>query len=103
MTGHQCYLIRWSLATHNCEIIIKFNDLRFDNATVFGATYASSDGFLYGSENTLGNIYKVSIQTPYSIVKFADGPASYSNDGARCINNTQPVGNGEGNTPTYGS
>jgi hypothetical protein len=53
---------------------------------VVGAVYASSDGFLYGSENTGGRIYKFSLDGCTSQL-VTTGPTASSNDGAHCINN----------------
>ncbi len=62
---------------------------------VFGACYFDVDGNLYASANSTGTIYKInethkitSEDNLYSSV-FAFGPASSSNDGARCP--TAPV------------
>lgn len=56
----------------------------------WGAVYASDDGFLFGSENNSGHIYKFSlvpVNGAYPApVKISNGPTSSGNDGARCIN-----------------
>ena len=49
----------------------------------FGAVYADSEGFLYASHNTSGNIYRINVSNRQAML-FAEGPASNSNDGARC-------------------
>ncbi|WZH40867.1 hypothetical protein QYS62_001805 [Fusarium acuminatum] len=61
-------------------------------SNLFGAVYASSNGNLYGSENSNGNIYKFPIApTVGSPVFVATGPVSSWNDGARCINSTNLI------------
>ena len=59
----------------------------------FGAMYFDVDGYLYLSRNQDGQIYRVDLSTQAIIdsgvvpaVKFADGPFSSQNDGARCAN-----------------
>ncbi|PKG58679.1 LruC domain-containing protein [Shewanella sp. Choline-02u-19] len=52
---------------------------------IFGAQFFDPDGNLYVSNNSNGNIYKVNVEEASpSAVLFAYGPASSSNDGARC-------------------
>ena len=55
----------------------------------FGALYFDGAGYLYAASNSSGNIYRVDLTDPTNItnvngVFFANGPASGSNDGARC-------------------
>ena len=59
----------------------------------FGAMYFDVNGFLYLSRNQDGQIYRVDLsQQVYldtgnvTAIKFADGPSSNQNDGARCAN-----------------
>ncbi len=59
----------------------------------FGAMYFDVNGFLYLSRNQDGQIYRVDLSNPEKIaagqvnaIKFADGPSSSQNDGARCAN-----------------
>lgn len=59
----------------------------------FGAMYFDVDGYLYLSRNQDGQVYRVDLSTQAIIdsgvvpaVKFADGPFSSQNDGARCAN-----------------
>ncbi|WP_309127131.1 GEVED domain-containing protein [Microbacterium sp.] len=73
--------------------------IRFDRATgvravvgtlglgtgtwTFGAVYADANGYLYASNNPTGTIYRIDVGDVSAEV-FAQGPASNSNDGARC-------------------
>lgn len=60
----------------------------------FGAAYFDVNGYFYVSRNQDGQIYRVNLSNDnlasaspdYSAVKFADGPLSNQNDGARCAN-----------------
>ncbi|MEZ9510404.1 LruC domain-containing protein [Vibrio breoganii] len=59
----------------------------------FGAGYFDVNGNYYVSRNNDGNIYRVDLSDPAKIaegivpaVKFANGPSSSQNDGARCAN-----------------
>ncbi|MGF1904237.1 LruC domain-containing protein [Aliivibrio salmonicida] len=59
----------------------------------FGAMYFDVDGYLYLSRNQDGQVYRVNLSSQAIIdsgtvpaVKFADGPFSSQNDGARCAN-----------------
>lgn len=60
----------------------------------FGAGYFDVNGYYYVSRNQDGQIYRINLSAAniakaspdYSAVKFADGPNSSQNDGARCAN-----------------
>ena len=52
-------------------------------AWTFGAVYADANGYLYASNNATGTIYRIDVDDVSAEV-FAQGPASGSNDGARC-------------------
>lgn len=54
----------------------------------FGATYADSEGFLYASQNSTGQIFRIDVDN-VSATLFANGPSTSNNDGARCF--TAPV------------
>ncbi|KAK5043570.1 hypothetical protein LTR84_011430 [Exophiala bonariae] len=53
----------------------------------WGAGYAAPDGSLFAADNTSGSIYKFPLNGPAVFV--ATGPATSSNDGARCPFNAQ--------------
>lgn len=57
---------------------------------VYGAGYADSNGYLYFSNNTSGNIYRVD-PTDGSAIALSDGPAASGNDGARCADAPIPT------------
>ncbi|GAM74229.1 hypothetical protein JCM19241_5425 [Vibrio ishigakensis] len=59
----------------------------------FGAGYFDVNGYYYVARNQDGAIYRIDLSDPLNIaegnvpaVKFADGPSSSQNDGARCAN-----------------
>jgi LruC domain-containing protein len=59
----------------------------------FGAGYFDVNGYYYVSRNQDGQIYRIDLSKQNNIdngivpaVKFADGPSSNQNDGARCAN-----------------
>jgi hypothetical protein len=85
------YLLRWSMDTHNCETLGQIPDLVLPVASEWGAAYSATDGFLYASENAGGRIYKIQITSPFTATLMAQGPASPSNDGARCVLNTEGI------------
>lgn len=94
------YLYRFDQYNLDLQIIASLGDIGLtpvaDPAsgyrTNFGAIYASADGFLYGSENLSGRIYRFQVQPPYSWTFLAQGPGTVQNDGARCIDNTELIG-----------
>ncbi|GAA1724068.1 hypothetical protein GCM10009809_19820 [Isoptericola hypogeus] len=67
------------------------------NYRAFGAVYADADGFLYGSGNGSGHIWRVDLNDPSAATTefFAFGPASTANDGARCAAAPLPVDFGD--------
>ncbi|MTV25248.1 DUF11 domain-containing protein [Nitriliruptoraceae bacterium ZYF776] len=72
-----------------------------DTAQV-GAIYADDQGFVYASNNADGRILRLSTSSPFVAELFAVGPASSSNDGARCA--SAPVLVDLGDAPaTYGT
>lgn len=57
---------------------------------VMGAFYADGNGFLYGSSNPTGRIWRANTSAVTAAL-FATGPASSSNDGARCASAIMPI------------
>ena len=85
-------LVRFSRATRQWETVRSFGSVA--GAQTWGAVYASADGFLYGSENASGQIWRFPLAGglfPPPAEKISNGPVSSSNDGARCIDSTNPV------------
>lgn len=81
----------WSFdrTTHTWTDVGALPDITGANLTM-GAFYADNDGFLYGSSNTTGNIWRVDVNAVTADL-FATGPASSSNDGARCATAGIPI------------
>lgn len=63
---------------------------------VMGAFYADPDGFLYGSSNTTGNVWRVDVgSSPLTAGLVGAGDPSSSNDGARCALAPIPIDFGD--------
>ncbi|KAK8094605.1 hypothetical protein PG997_001290 [Apiospora hydei] len=84
-TGYtSTYLQRFDRTTRTWSVFTNFGNVAGNNQ--WGAVYASDDGFLYGSENTSGQIWKFPLPVNgTAAVKISNGPAASSNDGARFI------------------
>ncbi|KAI8631256.1 hypothetical protein F5Y19DRAFT_483129 [Xylariaceae sp. FL1651] len=82
--GLNTILVRWDRSSKLWTTATDFGNIAGNNA--WGAVYAGADGYLYGSENTSGQIWRFPLPangtTP---VKISNGPQSTSNDGARCV------------------
>ncbi|MDP3951829.1 GEVED domain-containing protein [Microbacterium sp.] len=78
----QANLIRFDMATGNRS---NLGSIGIGTATpwTFGAVYADANGYLYASDNGTGTIYRIDVQDVTGEI-FSQGPASGSNDGARC-------------------
>ncbi|KAF7532127.1 hypothetical protein G7054_g8228 [Neopestalotiopsis clavispora] len=88
----QTYLLRFDRTAHTWTRLTNFgqiaNTLNTTAGTnAWGAVYASDDGYLYGSENNSGEIWRFPLPgaNTTAAVKISNGPKSSSNDGARCI------------------
>ena len=78
------YLMQFDTSRYTWSTVGSYGNTAGDNA--YGAVYASDDGYLYGSENTSGQIWRFSLPANGTqAVKVSSGPVSSSNDGARCI------------------
>ncbi|KAK6193706.1 hypothetical protein LQW54_012176 [Pestalotiopsis sp. IQ-011] len=84
------YLMRFDMTTHTWTTETNFGSIASSQSTpaaanTWGAIYASDGGFIYGSENTSGEIYRFPLPgSGTAAVKIANGPKSTQNDGARC-------------------
>ncbi|KAI1846556.1 hypothetical protein JX266_007453 [Neoarthrinium moseri] len=87
------FLQRFDRASKSWTVVANLGNIGGSNRNAFGAVYASDDGYLYGSENFSGGIYRFNIPPNGTVTagfnatytKIANGPTSLSNDGARCI------------------
>ncbi len=95
----------WSIAPSGEDSVL----LKFDRQTMeysvagnlgtlgrntFGAVYAGPDGYLYGSENRTGQIFRVKVEAG-TVTPLSPGPASGTNDGARCAESPLPIDFGD--------
>ncbi|SPO07059.1 uncharacterized protein DNG_09753 [Cephalotrichum gorgonifer] len=76
-------LLRWGFNTHSWEILADYPDTDSD----FGGEYGSINGTLWASSNGSGRIWAFSIFDLTAPYVASQGPASSSNDGARCVSN----------------
>lgn len=97
-TTAEAYLYRFEQSTLNLQVVHFFGDIGLTPTgdlsfrINFGAVYASANGFLYGSENVSGRIYRFTVVPPYTWAFLASGPPTNRNDGARCIDNVEAIG-----------
>jgi uncharacterized repeat protein (TIGR01451 family) len=56
----------------------------------FGAVYADASGYLYGSDNNSGNLYRIN-PTTHQMIPLPTATSASSNDGARCANAPVPT------------
>lgn len=98
-TANYAYLYRFTKSTRTFQIVYNYGDLGIRNTASngnrvnFGAVYASPDGYLYGAENLSGRTYRFTVTPPYGAEYLGVGSTTLQNDGARCIDNTEPIGN----------
>jgi uncharacterized repeat protein (TIGR01451 family) len=78
-------LVKFDPATGNQTIASVMTDSSGAavGALLVGAVYVDASGYLYASDNTSGNIYRINTATGATILLSA-GPAAAGNDGARC-------------------
>lgn len=78
-------LMGFSRTTKAWTELTNFGNVAGDNQ--WGALYASDDGFLFGSENVAGRIYRFPLPGKGSAAIFVSSSSKSSlNDGARCAN-----------------
>ena len=65
------------------------------------ADYSDSAGFIYASDNVSGHIFRINTTTRAGTL-LSTGPASGTNDGARCFNAPVPIDFGDA-PATYGT
>jgi uncharacterized repeat protein (TIGR01451 family) len=80
------HLIRWTPAG-GTEDLGTITGLGLGGA--YGALYTDAAGYLYGSNNTTGEIYRIDPSSRQAILVTPNGPKSQGNDGARCA--TAPI------------
>lgn len=88
--SRQTNLMRFDRTVRTWTTLTNFGTIAsatMGQSNAWGAVYASDDGYLYGSENNSGEIWRFPLPgaTTTAAVKISNGPKSSSNDGARCI------------------
>lgn len=80
------YLLRFDTTAKTWSTLYQFGNVAGNQ--IWGAVYASADGFLFAQENVSGRLYRTPIATGLGgpPVLVATGPVLNNNDGARCIN-----------------
>lgn len=78
-------LMRWSLNTHQWEIVRNYSNIDGN----FGALYGINNGTIFASDNVSGRIWAFSTIADTAPYVASTGPASSSNDGARCVLNLE--------------
>lgn len=89
----------FQLSSKNWTIIATYPQTTVTRASIndgtnnprFNALYASSNGYLYGSEGYSGQLWRFTIQAPFTATYVVQGPKAADADGARCITNTAPI------------
>ncbi len=85
LTASQTSLVKFDHVPAVCTTVTSYGNLAGSN--FWGALSASSDGYLYGSENTSGEIWRFPVAPRTGkAVRVAVGPAVTDNDGAHSIN-----------------
>jgi uncharacterized repeat protein (TIGR01451 family) len=93
-TTNKLHLFRYNRSTGVLTNLGPIAGITGSATTLIGANYADAGGFIYASDNTSGAIYRVNATTNSGVL-FSNGPASGSNDGARCFNAPVPVDFGD--------
>lgn len=94
-TRASTYLMRFDRTAKSWTTVVSFGNIAGTGGTnrnTWGAVYASDDGYLYGSENNSGEIWRFplpnnGVGVPSGLpMRISTGPYSPGgNDGARCI------------------
>ncbi|WP_152362551.1 DUF6923 family protein [Microlunatus speluncae] len=96
--GSDAILLKFDRTTRQRSVTANLGPL---GGNTFGAVYADPNGFLYGSDNKTGQIFRVDVAAGKA-QKFSDGPSSGTNDGARCAEAPIPIDFGDA-PESYGS
>ncbi len=82
-SASQTVLVRFRRSTGVwSNVLANFGSVAGDN--FWGGVFAGSDGFLYGSENTSGQVWKFAIDGSTNKQRVGVGPSNNDNDAARC-------------------
>ncbi|KAK2053987.1 proline rich protein 5MeD [Colletotrichum caudatum] len=91
-----CYLLRWDRDTHTFTVVRNLGNLTGNTQTnsFWGASYATTDGFLFAFENNSGQVWRIPLDPSIALKRVADAPVSSNNDGARCVDSANIVVSG---------
>lgn len=78
-------LIRWSITTHKWDTLSSTYKNLGVTPTGFGAIVGTSDGFVYGSDNGSGRLFRFSVLNTTIASLAGKGTPASSNEGARCF------------------
>jgi uncharacterized repeat protein (TIGR01451 family) len=92
-SGTQWSLFGFNRATGAHENLGALTSPALPTTGTFGAAFADGE-FLYVSHNTTGEIFRVDVANA-TVARFAEGPPSDNNDGARCFQAAIPIDFGD--------
>jgi uncharacterized repeat protein (TIGR01451 family) len=93
-TTNRLHLLRYNRATGVQTNVGAIAGIPAGANLLIGANYADAGGFVYASDNNSGAIYRINPVNNTGVL-FSTGPASGTNDGARCFNAPVPVDFGD--------
>ncbi|KAK1964171.1 hypothetical protein LY78DRAFT_704618 [Colletotrichum sublineola] len=82
----------WSAFTVVRELgFLTGTSLTLSAAPFWGASYATTDGYLYAFENNSGQVWRIAIDNHVPVQRVSTAPVSSQNDGARCLDSANVV------------
>ena len=93
-TTGRLHLFRYNRATGVQTNLGAIAGIAADATILVGANYSDAAGFVYGSDNTSGRIFRINT-TAIAGALLSTGPLSGTNDGARCFNAPVPIDFGD--------
>ncbi|KAK1656202.1 proline rich protein 5MeD, partial [Colletotrichum phormii] len=88
VSGQSAYLLRWNRSTHLFTTVRNLGNLTGASSSLtpfWGASYATTDGYLFAVENGTGQIWRIAVDGSSAPLRLKDAPVSSRNDGARCL------------------
>ncbi|KAF4779161.1 proline rich protein 5MeD [Colletotrichum scovillei] len=88
VSNQVAYLLRWSRTSHAFTVVRNLGNLTGATGTTvpfWGASYATTDGYLFAVENGSGQIWRIAVDGSSNPLRLKDAPVSSRNDGARCL------------------
>ena len=81
-SASQTVLVKFNRSTGVWSNVANFGSVAGDN--FWGGVFAGGDGYLYGSENTSGQVWKFAIDGSTKKKEVGVGPSNLDNDAAKC-------------------